>query len=484
MTEIKRMGVTYHQLPNGTLTCGPLDQSGKLGGSGEEVRNQEHNPERLRRIRQFHPNPKVLDFGCGSGMLVHFLRTNGIEAYGYDKYAMGVHRESPSIEVMAKHRMQDFVSCDKALLTPDTFDVITMIEVIEHTSAPYEELGAILASLKPGGVLMIETSFTDWMDHNTDAYINPSIGHSTIFSHQGLDEIMLEKGFEVFGHINRNVRVYQKPEPAFEPKITLITMGQANPIALKRTIESFKGVVDEIIFGDLLIFEDDRATISRYTQEYNFRMVKLPFNYIFLNGFATTLNQLAEYATNDWVLYMNVAEVIDGEHPIKEQMSREYNCYSFDHAVETHRWFRLYNRKELKWGGIIHEEVVGDLRPAPFNLFRMADTPKDADDPFKEKVSYDIKELCYFQMYIKLVENPELRANTHQGWIDYAIRDYDSLKERLLKKGKRYEAFLTGNMDMYMYDIATNPDYAEERVVSPQLINFQDDRVLLGKKDA
>jgi SAM-dependent methyltransferase len=460
MTDIIRDGVTYRQLPNGTITCGPLDQSGMLGGTGEQDRNQEHNPTRLHRIKQFHPNPKVLDFGCGTGIFMDYLQMNGVVAVGYDKYGM------------ARGTVSEFPE--------DLFDVVTMIEVIEHTAAPYSELDAIFKALKSGGILMVETSFTDWMDLQTDVYVNPRIGHSTIFSHEGLDELMKEKGFEVYGHINRNVRVYQKPgAEVFQPKISLVTMGQANPIALKKTIESFKGIVDEIVFGDLLIFDQDREVISHYTREYNFRMVKLPFDYIFQNGFAATLNQLAEHAHNDWILYMNVSEVMDGEHPIKAQMSEDYNCYSFDHATDPHRWFRLYNKKEIKWGGLIHEEVVGDLRRCPFNVFRMADTEKDLDDPFKAKVANDVKELCYWAQFQKLVEQPELRANTHPTWIQHAEEAYQSHMDRMAAKGKRWQAFKEGNLSMYLEDIYSNPEFEKERFESSTLINFQGDRKLL-----
>lgn len=470
MNEITRMGVTYRQQENGTLTCGALDQSNKVGGTGEETRNQVHNPTRLQRIKDLHPNPKVLDFGCGSGLLVEFLRHNGIKAEGYDRYLKN---------------STDYLFNGDLAFSKGEYDIVTLVEVIEHTTSPYLELQDIFHILKPGGFLMVETSFTDWMDLWRDPYIDPTIGHSTIFSHRGLDEVMMEKGFEIYGHINQNVRVYQKPELPFDNKITLITMGQANPVALKRTIESFKGVVDEVIFGDLLIFEQDREQIERYCFFCDFNIVKLPFNYIFENGFAATLNKLAAHATNDWVLYMNVSEVIDGDHPIKEQMSKEYNCYSFDHAVDPHRWFRLYNRKELQWEGVIHEEVrpleniVG--RPCPFHVFRMKDTNKDSDDPFKEKVANDVKELCYFQSYLRLVDDPEKGA-THTNWVKWATDSYDSLKERLLKKGKRYEAFVTGNLTMYLEDIYTNPEFEEERFKSNDLINFQGDRMLLGDK--
>lgn len=473
MTEIKRMGITYQQLPNGTITCGPLDQSNKLGGTNEEERNQVHNPTRLQRIRQFHPRPRVLDFGCGSGLLVRYLRKNGVEAAGYDRYGAAKESDRPQ-----------YVSYDGALLTKESFDIVTMIEVIEHTDAPYKELDIIFDILKPGGVLMVETSFTNWMDLATDPYINPAIGHSTIFSHEGLDEVMAEKGFEVYGHINRNVRVYQKPDKPFDNRISLITMGQANPKALRRTMNSLRDVVDEFIFGDMLIFGDDRSVIEAYREEFNLKVVPMPFNFIFDHGFSITLNALASQATHDWILYMNVAEVIDGEQFIKAQMTKDYNCYSFDHAVDPHRWFRLYNRKELEWGGLIHEEVIPItpdivIRPCPFHLFRMADTEKDLDNPFKAKVANDVKELVYWQQLNKLIDHPELRANTHQGWIDFAKEQYDYNTERMKKKGKRLEAFQTGDLQMYLQDIVTNPEFEAERFVSTDSINFQGDRKLL-----
>jgi hypothetical protein len=465
MTDIIRDGVTYRQLPNGTITCGPLDQSGKLGGTGEQSRNDEHNPTRFLRIGEYHPDPLVLDYGCGQGLFVDFLIRSGVKAVGYDKYGISDGKYLFNIP---------------GAFPREHFDVVTMIEVIEHMAAPFIELDWIFITLKPGGILMIETSFTDWMDLATDPYVNPRIGHSTIFSHAGLDELMKEKGFEVYGHINRNVRVYQKPgAPVFSPKITLVTMGQANPKALRKTLNSFRDVVDEVIFGDLLIFGDDRTIIQAYREEFILKIVEYPFNYIFMNGFAATLNSLATYATNDWILYMNVSEVMDGDHPIKAQMSEDYNCYSFDHAVDPHRWFRLYNKKELHWSGLIHEEVVGDERRCPFNVFRMKDEEKDLDDPFKAKVANDVKELCYWEQFRELVEQPELRATTHPGWIQHAEEAYQSHMDRMAAKGKRWQAFKEGNLTMYLEDVYTNPEFEKERFESSELFNFQGDRKLL-----
>lgn len=455
--NLVKKGVTYTRKEDGTLYAGPLSQSGKVGGTGEAQRNAVHNPTRLERILEINQTPRVLDYGCGSGLLVDFLNTQGVATHGYDKY-------NP-----------EYITT----IPKNFYDVVTMVEVVEHLCEPYSELDEVFSCLTPGGAVMIETSFTDFVNDDDD-YINPDIGHSTIFSHKGLDDLMAEKGFKVGSHINRNVRVYTKPgvSKTAAPKkkgITLITMGQGNPIALKRTLESFKGVCNEVVFGDLLIFEKDRELIYSYCREYNMSIANFPFNFIFENGFANTLNTMANspFVTNDFVLYMNVGEVIDGEFDILGKINHDFNAYYLDHATETHHWYRLYNRRQLQWGGMIHEEIVGNRRPYPSPIFRFADTEKDMQSEFYAKVMNDVKEMVYFNQYIKLVEQPDQIGITNNGWVEYAKDGYESLKERITKKGKRYEAFKEDNLPKFMEDIFTNPEFEKERHESNDMINFQ-----------
>lgn len=285
---------------------------------------------------------------------------------------------------------------------------------------------------------------------------------------------MVSKGFRVGNHINRNVRLYVKPRLSKQAVgLTLLTMSQGNPIALKRTLDSFKGICNEVVFGDLLIFEKDRELIRSWQEQYNMGIVEFPFNSIFEHGFASTLNILANYATNDWVLYMNCSEVMDGEFDVLPKLNDNFNCHYLTHSVETHHWFRLYNRKQLQWSGPIHEEVIGNRRPSIDSIFQFADTDKDMIDPFYAKIMNEIKELCYFEQYIKLIDRPDLIGATNPGWVDYAKDGYESLKERLAKKGKRYEAFRDGNLAKFLEDIYTNPVFEKERHESSTLINFQ-----------
>lgn len=233
--------------------------------------------------------------------------------------------------------------------------------------------------------------------------------------------------------------------------ITLLTVTQGNPIALKRTIDNvvewFDGKVNEVIVGDLCVFRDDFDKILG--TPYVTWVKPLPFNQLFEHGFGATLNELAGIASNDLCLYMNVGEIVETNMRL-DIISPNWNCYKFNHATETHQWIRMWNRQQLQWSGRIHEEIVGQKYISPDCIFQMADTEKDNSDPFYSAVMNDIKELVYFNQYIKLVEYPHEQGATNSGWLTYARDSYHNIKERLEAKGARYEAFKEGNLQKYL----------------------------------
>lgn len=265
-------------------------------------------------------------------------------------------------------------------------------------------------------------------------------------------------------------------------KLTLVFPTQGNPIALKRTLDNTRDVVDEIVIGSVCVFKEDIDLIKAYKKEYNIRLIELPFNYVYINGFSATLNLLASYATNPIAMYLNVGEIIEkGNEAVLSKLSPEYNCYYIDHSVERHRWWRVFSPKEMKWSGVLHEEIIGDNRPFYKPLFTFADTNKDMDDMFKARVYDDIKEILYFSLYNRIVDDPNCLGATNEGWVKFASENYDSMKERLLKKGKRYEAFQKGDLNMYLQDIFNNPEFEKERFESSIKIEFQQNPMFLNK---
>ena len=265
--------------------------------------------------------------------------------------------------------------------------------------------------------------------------------------------------------------------------ITLITMGAGNVIVLEETLKSFigSGICNEVIYGDLLLFSEDRKVVDGYKEKYNLKSIKYPFDYIFKFGFSSILNSLANHAKNDMVVYANTSEVIGEDLGITDIVNKNTDCntFYFAHRKETHRWFRMYDRKDLSWSGLIHEELQGDFKPYHKPIFYMEDREKDMQDTFKAKVFNDVKEIVYWHQLIKIVEYPECLGGTNAGWVEFAKGTYDNMKQRLSQKNGRYEMFVEGNYEAYMNDVLTNPEFEKERFDSNSGIAFQGDKIHL-----
>ena len=188
------------------------------------------------------------------------------------------------------------------------------------------------------------------------------------------------------------------------------------------------------------------------------------------------------------VLYLNCSEIIESgiENilPAIENNTECYNSFAFDHSTDPHIWFRLYNKKELEWGGYIHEElgIRENRKYYPKPIFRMADTDKDSGDFFYSKVMDTVKELVYFNNYLKLIDQPHLLGNTDTGWINFAQGSYQSFINRLHAKGKMYDAFITGDYDLFMNGIFSPTAFDGQKFESSILLEYQQSPMFLGKK--
>jgi len=93
---------------------------------------------------------KILDFGCGSGLLVDELSKKGMSVYGVDMseeaIAFGKSRGIKGLSVL---------SSDHIDFPDDTFDAILMLDVLEHLEPVDHILTEVERILKPGGVMII-----------------------------------------------------------------------------------------------------------------------------------------------------------------------------------------------------------------------------------------------------------------------------------------------------------------------------------------
>lgn len=105
----------------------------------------------LGRLRRSVVADKVLDVGCGEGQLVLAGREMGLDARGIDV-------SEPAIEVCQAHglpcRVTDLFSPE---LDGERFDIITLVETIEHVPHPVAFLDRTRTLLAPGGVVWLTT---------------------------------------------------------------------------------------------------------------------------------------------------------------------------------------------------------------------------------------------------------------------------------------------------------------------------------------
>lgn len=195
---IKKGSIDYNKCEScNTIFCDALDQENMVGGMHEDGRALQ-NDIRLERIKTMTAGMKkedimILDFGCGNFLLGKYLQERGYNVTGYDAY-------HPDYSRLPEKNVYDLCLC---------------IEVIEHTSFPFIELDVIHRALKPGSLLYIETGFYDVMIADNVApqdyvYIEPTCGHSTIFSHHSLDLLLAYRGYATRRHFDRNCRLYEK----------------------------------------------------------------------------------------------------------------------------------------------------------------------------------------------------------------------------------------------------------------------------------
>jgi SAM-dependent methyltransferase len=138
-------------------------------------------------MREHPKGLRWLDYGCGTGGLVRFVLRHGRhDIVGYEPSAFADRLSAHAIPLLTDEQLS---------LLRGTFDVVTAIEVIEHTLDPVAELRKMRELLRPGGLLFLTTGnaetcadrLTEWR------YVIPEI-HLSYFEPRTLEIAMDQAG--------------------------------------------------------------------------------------------------------------------------------------------------------------------------------------------------------------------------------------------------------------------------------------------------
>tara|TARA_B100001121_G_scaffold103325_1_gene91649 strand:+ start:6337 stop:7038 length:702 start_codon:yes stop_codon:yes gene_type:complete len=138
------------------------------------------NPLRANYINQksLINGLKVLDVGCGGGLLAEALHAMGAKVTAIDV-------TEANIEVAKLHAQKMEINIDYRLITAEdlaikesgSYDVVSCLEVIEHVPDPGQLIKACSDLLKPDGQMFLST-----LNRNPRSFVTAILGAEYIFN--------------------------------------------------------------------------------------------------------------------------------------------------------------------------------------------------------------------------------------------------------------------------------------------------------------
>jgi 2-polyprenyl-3-methyl-5-hydroxy-6-metoxy-1,4-benzoquinol methylase len=138
---------------------GRLDESGFPAYSHRNLLINWLFWQRLRTamnyIEKHAPYEKILDFGCGSGVMLPFLAQHSQQVTAIDIDLVPLWSLKKHIPLAENVRVLDANQTSLSQLRPTSFDLINALDVLEHVDDLSTTLGELLHLLKPGGRLVV-----------------------------------------------------------------------------------------------------------------------------------------------------------------------------------------------------------------------------------------------------------------------------------------------------------------------------------------
>lgn len=134
----------------------------------------EINPLRANWIDERAPvaGRRVLDVGCGGGILSESMALRGAQVTGIDL-------AKKSLKVAQLHSLESGVQVDYRCIAvealaeeaPAAYDVVTCMEMLEHVPSPESVVHSCMTLVRPGGIVFFST-----LNRNLKSYLMAVVG--------------------------------------------------------------------------------------------------------------------------------------------------------------------------------------------------------------------------------------------------------------------------------------------------------------------
>lgn len=142
----------------------------------------------IERVVQPPSKARILEVGCGTGHNLAMLKSFGrVEASELDRCARALaNKRLPG-------KVKNAKLPDLSMFGRDSYDLVALLDVLEHVPDDLASLRAIHRRLRPGGALLLTVPANPWMWSAHDAAHH----HFRRYTRKQLQELFLRSGLEV-----------------------------------------------------------------------------------------------------------------------------------------------------------------------------------------------------------------------------------------------------------------------------------------------
>jgi glycosyltransferase involved in cell wall biosynthesis len=153
-------------------------------------------------LARVEPAARVLDIGCGRGLLARELANKGCSVHGVDDIGQGM---SPALEEFTRHNLDQ----GPPQLDLSEYDVVLLLDVIEHLAAPEDFLDAVRrlpGATRPSFLISVpNVAFAPLrarlllggLEYGREGVLD--LTHRRLFTIRSLRRLLAQYGFDIHG---------------------------------------------------------------------------------------------------------------------------------------------------------------------------------------------------------------------------------------------------------------------------------------------